>query len=224
MRRPILLALVSLCAFVAIPTVAAASWPVGPAGAAAGAPTARTVTATGVGLVPPPADPVSVFGVQLQGQIDQTDPARTLDAYRAKLERIRQAVIGAGVPEGSVGPASFDVQPNGAGGAVWFNSIFRYEVRPGDVSVAAAQAAFAAGATMVYNNMPFSGLGVRKPDSAELDRAIADATAMARDYATRANGGRAVGEAVATTLVVNDEPANAPTSWRVEATITFEAR
>lgn len=245
MRRLLVLAVVSLAAIAlapiagtAAPLVAASPTPTAgspatatpqptseaPTPAPTRSPTAATVTATGVAIIPSPDDPVSVYAVQLMGPIDPKDSANSFDAYVAKLERIRQAVITAGVPAASVTSASFSTQPTGAASGVSFNSLFRYEVKTGNISVAAAQAAFAAGASMVYNNMPTAAIGVRRPEPTKLDAAIAQATAMARDYAARAAGGRTIEEAVATTIVVKGEPDNAPTQWRVELTITFAAR
>lgn len=177
-----------------------------------------TVTATGTALIPPDEDLVSVYTVQLMGTIDAK---MSYDVYLAKLDGIRRAVIAAGVPESSVIKAQGWVSPNGAGGQISFNSVFRYEVRSGPVAVAASQAAYAAGASMAYNTMPAPAVGLRRPDPAALDRAIAEATALARDYAGRAVRDRRVGEAVTTALSVKGEPESAPTQWRVEITITF---
>src|SRR5439155_15500449 len=131
--------------------------------------------ATGLAVLPPPAVRLSVYAVEVMGLMDSSDPKLSVDGYRAKLERVRQAVIGAGVPNESVTAATFSTSPTGAAAGVSFNSLFRYEIRPGAVSVAAAQAAFAAGASMVYDNMPTAGIGIRRPNGAALDAAIADA-------------------------------------------------
>jgi len=223
MRRPLL---VFLAAGLAIGLVSA-----GPAAGTPPAPTSpvvagepATVTASGEALIDAGADPLSVYMVQLQGTIDPKDPASSLDAYVAKLQRIRQAVIGAGVPSGAVTPASYSTNPLGASATISFNSVFRYEVRPNATSVAAATAAFAAGATMVYNNMPAPAVGLRRPDGAALDSAVAEAMALARDYAARVIAPRSVGEARASTLVLKGEPDSAPLSWRVQVTVTFVVR
>jgi hypothetical protein len=215
MRRVTVLALSSIAmlgvlVFVASTALAAPTPGPGVAGV--------TVTATGSALIPPDEDPTSVYTVQLMGTIDAK---MSYDAYVAKLDGIRRAVIAAGVPETSVTKAQGWASPNGAGGQVGFNSVFRYEVRNGPVAVAASQAAYAAGASMAYNNMPAPAVGLRRPDPPALDRAIADATALARDYAGRAVRGRNVGEAMSTALSVKGEPEGAPTQWRVEITITF---
>jgi hypothetical protein len=68
--------------------------------------------------------------------------------------------------------------------------------------------------------MPATAVTARRPEGAALDRAIAEATAMARDYAIRA-AGRAVGDPIATTLAVKGSPENAPLGWDVAVTITF---
>jgi|SRR5438105_2582415 len=222
MRRPLLLAVVSLAVLALLPLAVATAASPSPSPAAPAA--SRTVTATGTALIPPDENPASVVAVQLQGAIDPKSADRTYDAYVAKLDRIRRAVIGAGVTEDKVTAARSSAEPNGAGGVVNFNSIFRYEVRGGAVAVAAAQAAFAAGASMVYGNMPTPAVGTRRPDSDALDRAIAEATANARDYASRAARGRTVADEVATTMTVKGQPDNAPTQWQVEVTITFEVR
>ena len=214
MRRPLLLACLALLGIALIPLAVAGASPL-PASEPA------TVTATGVAIIPPPADPLSVYAVQVMGPIDASDPKLSVDGYRAKLERVRQAVIAAGIPTESVTAATFSTSPTGAAAGVSFNSLFRYEVRPGAVSVAAAQAAFAAGASMVYDNMPTAGIGIRRPNAAALDAAIADATTMARTYAVRAVAPRSVGDARATTLTVKGQPDNAPLQWTVEVTVTF---
>jgi hypothetical protein len=227
MRRPLFLAFAATAAALALVPLAVVAETPPPTPAASAPPqTAEpaTVTATGEATVPVPANPLSVYMVQLQGSIDQKDPNASVDAYVAKLERIRQAVIGAGVPAASVTAASYSTNPLGASPTVGFNSVFRYEVRPDAVSVAAAQAAFAAGATMVYNNMPASAVGVRRPDDAALDAAITQATAQARGYASKAVAGRSVGEARATTISVKGEPETAAVGWRVEVTVTFAVR
>jgi hypothetical protein len=214
MRRPLLLALVVLLGVAVVPVAVAGASP-SPGSEPA------TVTATGVAFIPPPADPLSVYAVQVMGPIDASDAKLSVDGYRAKLERVRQAVIGAGVPSESVTPATFSTQPTGAAAGVSFNSLFRYEVHPGAVSVAAAQAAFAAGASMVYDNMPTAAIGVRRPSGTALDSAIADATTMARSYAVKAVAPRVVGDARATTLTVKGQPDNAPVQWTIEVTIIF---
>jgi len=214
MRRPLLLACLALVGISLIPLAVAGASPM-PGSEPA------TVTATGLAFIPPPADPLSVYAVQVMGLIDASDPKLSVDGYRAKLERVRQAVIGAGVPNESVTAATFSTSPTGAAAGVSFNSLFRYEVRPGAVSVAAAQAAFAAGASMVYDNMPTAGIGIRRPNGAALDSAIADATTMARTYAIKAVAPRPVGDARATTLTVKGQPDNAPIQWTVEVTVTF---
>jgi len=214
MRRPLVLALLALVGISLVPLAVAGANP-SPGSEPA------IVTASGVAFIPPPADPISVYAVQVMGPIDSSDPKLSVDAYRAKLERVRQAVIGAGVPNESVTAATFSTSPTGAAAGVSFNSLFRYEVRPGAVSVAAAQAAFAAGASMVYDNMPTAGIGIRRPNGAALDAAIADAATMARTYAIRAVAPRPVGDARATTLTVKGQPDNAPIQWTVEVTVTF---
>jgi hypothetical protein len=214
MRRPLLLACLALVGISLIPLAVAGASP-SPGSEPA------TVTTTGLAFIPPPADPLSVYAVQVMGLIDASDPKLSVDGYRAKLERVRQAVIGAGVPNESVTTATFSTPPTGASAGVSFNSLFRYEVRPGAVSVAAAQAAFAAGASMVYDNMPTAGIGIRRPNGAALDAAIADATAMARTYAVKAVAPRPVGDTRATTLTVKGQPENAPIQWTIEVTTTF---
>jgi hypothetical protein len=214
MRRPLVLALLALLGISLVPLAVAGASP------SPGSDPA-TVTATGVAFIPPPADPVSVYAVQVMGPIDASDPKLSVDGYRAKLERVRQAVIGAGVPNESVTAATFSTSPTGAAAGVSFNSLFRYEVRPGAVSVAAAQAAFAAGASMVYDNMPTAGIGVRRPSGPALDAAITEATSMARTYAIKAVAPRPVGDARATTLTVKGQPDNAPVQWTIEVTVTF---
>src|SRR5438046_8770554 len=159
MRRPLLLACLALVGVSLIPLAVAGASPM-PGSEPA------PVPATGLAFIPPPADPLSVYAVQVMGLIDASDPKLSVDGYRAKLERVRQAVIGAGVPNESVTAATFSTSPTGAAAGVSFNSLFRYEVRPGAVSVAAAQAAFAAGASMVYHNMPTAGLWTRRPKGA----------------------------------------------------------
>jgi len=214
MRRPLLLALLALLGISVVPFAVAGASP-SPGSEPA------TVTATGLAFIPPPADPLSVYAVQVMGPIDASDPKLSVDGYRAKLERVRQAVIGAGVPNESVTAATFSTSPTGAAAGVSFNSLFRYEVRPGAVSVAAAQAAFAAGASMVYDNMPTAGIGIRRPSATALDAAIAEATTMARSYAIKAIAPRALGDARATTLTVKGQPENAPVQWTIEVTVTF---
>jgi hypothetical protein len=214
MRRRVLLALLALLGITLVPLAVAGASP------SPGSDPA-TVTASGLAFIPPPADPVSVYAVQVMGPIDASDPKLSVDGYRAKLERVRKAVIGAGVPNESVTPATFSTQPTGAAAGVSFNSLFRYEVRPGTVSVAAAQAAFAAGASMVYDNMPSAAIGIRRPSGTALDAAIADATTMARSYAVKAVAPLAVGDARATTLTVKGQPDNAPVQWTIEVTVTF---
>lgn len=214
MRRPLLLALLALLGISLVPIVVAGASP-SPGSEPA------TVTATGVAFIPPPADPISVYAVQVMGPIDSSDPKLSVDAYRAKLERVRQAVIGAGIPSESITAATFSTQPTGAAAGVSFNSLFRYEVRPGALSVAAAQAAFTAGASMVYDNMPTPAIGIRRPSGPALDAAIADATTIARSYAVKAVAPRAVGDARATTLTVKGQPDNAPIQWTIEVTVTF---
>jgi hypothetical protein len=214
MRRRVLLALLALLGITLVPLAVAGASP------SPGSDPA-TVTASGLAFIPPPADPVSVYAVQVMGPIDASDPKLSVDGYRAKLERVRKAVIGAGVPNESVTPATFSTQPTGAAVGVSFNSLFRYEVRPGTVSVAAAQAAFAAGASMVYDNMPSAAIGIRRPSGTALDAAIADATTMARSYAVKAVAPLAVGDARATTLTVKGQPDNAPVQWTIEVTVTF---
>jgi hypothetical protein len=214
MRRLVLLALLALLGISLVPlAVAGASSSPGSEPA--------TVTATGFALIPPPPDPVSVYAVQVMGPIDASDPKLSVDAYRAKLERVRQAVLGAGVPSESVTPTTFSTQPTGAAAGVSFNSLFRYEVRPGALSVAAAQAAFAAGASMVYDNMPSAAIGIRRPSGPALDAAIADATTIARSYAVKVVAPRTVGDPRATTLTVKGQPDNAPIQWTIEVTVTF---
>jgi hypothetical protein len=214
MRRHLLLALLALLSITLVPLAVAGASP-SPVSDPA------TVTASGLAFIAPPADPVSVYAVQVMGPIDASDPKLSVDGYRAKLERVRQAVIGAGVSNESVTPATFSTQPTGAAAGVSFNSLFRYEVRPGTVSVAAAQAAFAAGASMVYDNMPTAAIGVRRPSGTALDAAIADATTMARSYAVKAVAPRVVGDARATALTVKGQPDNAPVQWTIEVTVTF---
>src|SRR5207245_8728563 len=135
MRRALVLALVSLSALALAPLVATAA-PLRLPSSSSAPTAAGTVTATGSAFIPPPEDPVNVVSVQLQGQISQSV---TFDAYDAKLQRIRRAVIAAGVPESNVTAAKSWAEPNGAGGIVNFNSAFRYEVKSGPVAVAAAQ-------------------------------------------------------------------------------------
>src|SRR5438046_9801511 len=159
MRRPLVLALLALVGISLVPLAVAGANP-SPGSEPA------IVTASGVAFIPPPADPISVYAVQVMGPIDSSDPKLSVDAYRAKLERVRQAVIGAGVPNESVTAATFSTSPTGAAAGVSFNSMFRYEVRAGAVSVADAQSAFAAGASMVYHNMPTAGLWTRRPKGA----------------------------------------------------------
>src|SRR6266480_2650408 len=160
MRRPLLLACLALVGISLIPLAVAGASPM-PGSEPA------TVTATGLAFIPPPADPLSVYAVQVMGLIDASDPKLSVDGYRAKLERVRQAVI-------------------------------------------------AAGASMVYDNMPTAGIGIRRPNGAALDAAIADATTMARTYAIKAVAPRPVGDARATTLTVKGQPDNAPIQWTVE--------
>jgi len=214
MRRSLLLALVALLGISLVLLAVAGASP---------APISEpaSVTASGLAFIPPPPDPVSVYAVQVMGPIEASDPKLSFDGYRAKVERVRQAVIGAGVPTESVTPATFSTQPTGAATGVSFNSLFRYEIRPGAVSVAAAQAAFAAGASMVYDNMPTAAIGIRRPSGPALDSAIADATTMARGYAVKAIAPRTVGDARATTLTVKGQPENAPLQWTIEVTVTF---
>ena len=220
MRRALLIAIACLSALALLSLVVTAASPAAqPAAIGTG-----TVTATGTAVIPPSDDPISVVTVQLMGAIDQKSAALSFDGYMTKLERIRQAVIAAGVPEAKVTTARGYTSPNGAGGVVNFNSNFRYEVRAGPVAVAAAQAAFGAGASMVYDNMPAPAVGARRPDGAALDKAVAEAMSFARDYASRVAHGRTLGEASATTLTVKGEPDNAPTQWRVEVTMTFDVR
>ena len=220
MRRPLLIALAALFGLALTPLAFAAAAPPSAPPALIGTP---TVTATGVAVIPPPDEPVSVVTVQLQGPIDEKS-SLTFDAYMAKLARIRTAVLAAGVPEASATAARGWTSPNGAGGIVNFNSVFRYEVKSGQVAVTAAQAAFGAGASMVYDNMPAPAVGVRRPESAALDKAVTEAIAVARDYAGRAVRGRTVGDPLTTALTLKGEPDNAPTQWRVEVTITFDVR
>jgi hypothetical protein len=182
-----------------------------------------TVTASGIAIIPPDEQPTSVYAVQLQGPIDGKDPSSTFDGYVAKLERIRMAVIAAGVPESDVTKVSYSASPTSPT-IVSFNSIFRYEVKTGPTAVAAAQAAFGAGATMVYSNMPTPPVRPRRPDPVKLEVAVAEATAMARDHAVVAARGRSVEDAIATTLVVKGEPESAPQQWRIEVTVTFAVR
>lgn len=162
---------------------------------------------------------MSVYAVQLQGAIDGKAPTNTFDGYVARLQRIRLAVIAAGIPESDVTQVSYSASPTSPT-TVSFNSIFRYEVKSGPVAVAAAQAAFA-GATMVYDNMPTPAIRPRRPDLVKLQIAVAEATAMARDHAALAARGRRLEDAVATTLVVRGEPDGAPQQWRIEVTVTF---
>ena len=224
MRRPLLVFLaVGIAIGLVSPGAAAGTPPPVPTSAAvAGEP--ATVTASGEALIDAGPDPLSVYMIQLQGIIDPKDPSTSLDAYVAKLQRIRQAVIGAGVPDSAVTPASYSTNPLGASASISFNSVFRYEVRPNATSVSAARAAFAAGASMVYNNMPAPAVGLRRPDGAALDGAIAEAMGRARDYAARVIAPRSVGEARASTLVIRGEPDSAPVSWRVQVTVTFVVR
>jgi hypothetical protein len=214
MRGRLLVALLALLGITLVPLAVAGASP------SPGSDPA-TVTASGFAFIPPPADPISVYAVQVMGPIDSSDPKLSVDAYRAKLDRVRQAVISAGIPSESITAATFSTQPTGAAAGVSFNSLFRYEVRPGALSVAAAQAAFAAGASMVYDNMPTAAIGIRRPSGPALDAAIADATTIARSYAGKAVAPRAVGDARATTLTVKGQPDNAPIQWTIEVTVTF---
>ena len=220
MRRSLLIAVAALSGVALFSFAVMAA----PPNAQAPAVGSGTVTASGIALIPPSDEPISVVTVQLQGAIDQKSATLSFDGYMAKLERIRKAVIAAGVPDASVTTARGWTSPNGAGGVVNFNSVFRYEVKAGSVAVAAAQAAFGAGASMVYDNMPAPAVGTRRPESGALDTAIAEASRFARDYASRAAHGKTLGDAIATTLTVKGEPETAPTQWRVEVTMTFDVR
>src|SRR5439155_376167 len=72
--------------------------------------------------------------------------------------------------------------------------------------------------------VPAPAVGLRRPDGAALDGAIAEAMGRARDYAARVIAPRSVGEARASTLVIRGEPDSAPVSWRVQVTVTFVVR
>src|SRR5438046_9493323 len=100
MRRPLLLACLALVGVSLIPLAVAGASPM-PGSEPA------TVTATGLAFIPPPADPLSVYAVQVMGLIDASDPKLSVDGYRAKLERVRHAVSGAGAPNASVMAETF---------------------------------------------------------------------------------------------------------------------
>jgi hypothetical protein len=78
-------------------------------------------------------------------------------------------------------------------------------VPPSATSVAAASAAFAAAASPVYNNKPAPAVGLRRPDGAALDSAVAEAMTVARAYAAKGVAPRSVGEARASTLIIKGE-------------------
>jgi hypothetical protein len=76
---------------------------------------------------------------------------------------------------------------------------------------------------MVFNDMPAPAIGIRRPDAAALDRAIAEATSVARAYVAKL-APSVVGEVRAPTMTIAGDPTGAPTSWRVAITITYAVR
>ena len=146
-----------------------------------------------------------------------TEPKSSPRAYVAKLQRIRQAVIGAGVPSSAVTSASYLTNPLGQE-RICFNSVLRY-VRPNATSSRwrVRPSPRRAWPTTTCRHQPSAPILPMEPYLTALSP---KPWASRENYAARVIAPRSVGEARASTLLM-EESDSTPLSWRVKVTVTF---